>query len=72
MNETPCKGCGRTIVWGITKEGIKIPLDPKPPVYEFEDVEPGDHHLVARNKLAMVSHFATCPKASQFSGSKKP
>lgn len=29
-----CKlGCGREIIWGVTAEGAKVPLDPRAPVY---------------------------------------
>ena len=62
-----CKGCGKPIVWGITADGKKIPLDPRPPIYRF------DGHDATRIERVMdvyVTHFATCPKASQFSGSK--
>lgn len=68
-----CKGCGKEIVWGITEDGKKIPLDPKPPVYFLSGFksENGDGPEIARAKDAMVSHFATCSKANDFSGSKK-
>lgn len=72
MKTTPCKGCGRPMVWGKTIDGKRIPLDPKPPVYSIEVQDDGSvkcaktpHHMF------MVSHFATCPKANDFSGSKK-
>lgn len=66
-----CKGCGKEIVWGLTGDGKKIPLDPKPPVYSF--IGDGDEHSVPviRHRGAMVTHFATCPEANRFSGSKK-
>jgi hypothetical protein len=98
-----CRGCGRPIVWGITADGGRIPLDPRPPVYIVTDwrkegdavdvrvvrsrtlrqlMEPG---LLAKLSgpapagpaghysgiVALVSHFATCPKASEFSGGRK-
>jgi hypothetical protein len=75
-----CRGCGKEIVWGTTEEGTKIPLDPRAPVYSLgprkigESAAFGETHgdqLVKRTSLAMVSHFATCPKASQFSASNK-
>lgn len=60
-----CKGCGAAIVWGTTEDGKTIPLDPKPPVYRFNQygrIEKVD---------ASVTHFATCPKANDFSASQK-
>ncbi len=72
-----CRGCAKPIVWGTTDEGVRIPLDPRPPVYEVEGFyggERGDPQLVRvrRHYKAYVSHFATCPKANWFSaGARK-
>lgn len=66
---TTCKGCGKEIVWAVTAEGRKIPLDPRPPVYSLIDTPRGKEAV--RTTLAMVSHFSTCPNANDFSGSKK-
>lgn len=38
MSETVCK-CGKQLVWGFTKDGKRIPLDPVPPIYEVVDQE---------------------------------
>lgn len=69
-----CK-CGRIIVWGKTPSGQNIPLDPKAPVYRFiagrPDGGPDDDMTVDRAMNCMVSHFATCPQANQFSASNK-
>ena len=72
LAESYCRGCGKLIVWGLTREGKRIPLDPRPPIYLLMDtgtdgvmVEKTEQHRY------MVSHFATCPKASDFSASKK-
>lgn len=101
MKMSPCRGCGKAVVWGVKPDGSKVPLDPRAPVYAivaFEDLpvqagkfqdpiihikrtptikdnEPPfiaskdekDDHL----SVAYVSHFATCSKASDFSGSGK-
>ena len=64
--ESICK-CGKRIVWAVTPTGAKIPLDPAAPVYEVDPVSPGK---CERTKTAMVSHFATCKFASDFSGAK--
>ena len=61
-----CKGCGKPIIWGTDPEGKRIPLDPRPPVYM---VEPSGKCRRVSN--AMVTHFATCPKAAEFSGKGK-
>ncbi len=70
MSEGTCKECGAKVVWVKVKktnseEIINIPLDPSAPVYEVDPVNPSS---AERTKSAMVTHFKTCPKASQFSG----
>ena len=66
---TLCKGCGRPMEWGVTEDGKKIPLDPKPIIYAISSAERVDG-MVRVIKLtkgeAMVSHFSTCPKANSF------
>lgn len=70
---TICKGCGKAIVWGETPEGTRIPLDPRAPVYESapQAGDTSDRHTVRRTVTAFVSHFATCPKANDFSAGRK-
>ena len=68
-----CKGCGKEIVWGIlpssreTGPEKKIPLDPKPPCYFYSMF---DESIQRAPVGTYVSHFATCPKANDFSASK--
>ena len=75
MTDSHCNGCGARIVWGVTENGKRIPLDPRPAVYILTDhvmntplrnTEP-----IARIGDAMVSHFITCPHASDFSKGRK-
>jgi len=73
MSEFPigrCKGCEKVVVWALDAEGKWIPLDPTPPVYHVA-LDPKGQPRCLRAQAAMVSHFATCPKANEFSGSKK-
>lgn len=65
-----CRGCGKPMLWGVDQEtGAKIPLDPRAPVYELCALEESTNTFtVRRSKTHHVSHFATCPKANQFSG----
>lgn len=60
-----CKGCGKPIVWGKTESGKLIPLDPKPPVYRF------NQEGFLERVDASVTHFATCTAADQFSESTR-
>jgi hypothetical protein len=68
-----CRGCGRAISWGTTADGKKIPLDPSAPVYSIlpELFPEGQHVERIEGHAAMVSHFATCSHANQFSASKR-
>ena len=77
MNYAKCKGCGNTIVWAETSHGKNVPLDPKAVVYS---VRPENGKLIAvaitghtgpSGDTIMVSHFNTCPKANDFSGSRR-
>jgi hypothetical protein len=91
MIESTCNGCGKNIVWGKTKDGKRIPLDSRAPVYLQSDQYGNGSGLAFRQEEVehyidpldgspgcdpvkgkwMVSHFATCPKANEFSASKK-
>lgn len=65
-----CKGCGKPIIWGVTDDGKRIPLDPKPPVYQLLGGDGGRTFRATGGFF--VSHFATCPKANDFSSNRKP
>ena len=82
MKASPCKGCGKPIVWGVTADGKRIPLDPRPVVYhaveesEFENRVtctrvPEATNTAGTKTACYVSHFATCPKASEFGKGRK-
>ena len=73
LETRPCKGCGKPIVRGVTADGKRIPLDPRAAVYQVLDY--GGRVQATRTGLlasaegvsqCMVTHFATCPKASEF------
>lgn len=53
-----CQGCGKWIVWFVTSNGKRMPVDE-------ETTEPTDaqHQLDLKRH---VSHFATCPKAAEY------
>ena len=67
---TPCKGCGKPVVWIQVQndkgEYVRVPVDPRPPCYRFFPM-----HGWERDRDSMVSHFATCSKASEFSGANR-
>lgn len=71
-----CQGCGKRILFArVTKldgEEGHVPLDPVPAVYHVAYNEDGSAEATkATRHRVMVSHFATCPKANEFSGGKK-
>lgn len=82
MTTTPCKGCGRPVVW-CEVAGKPVPLDPTPPIWRVfpgESFNPPSNATTAERApqkvtetyigpLYMVSHFTTCAKANEFSRS---
>lgn len=62
-----CRGCNAEIVWALTVNGHRLPLDAKP---EKRFVFRGDIQLDAERAVELrdtfVSHFATCPQAGAF------
>ena len=62
----PCKGCDAEMIWAMTPDGKRIPLDATAPVY-FLTAE----GTAIRAVGYYVSHFKTCPRANEFSASKR-
>lgn len=64
------------MVWAqiIDNEGKvtgHVPLDPKAVTYLVTNSGTDGPYHALRAENTLVSHFATCPNASQFSGRKK-
>jgi hypothetical protein len=70
-----CKGCGKGIIWGVTLEGKKIPLEECKHVYVGVNtnypIGTNDFEITKPPVVIWISHFLTCPKANNFSGSQK-
>jgi hypothetical protein len=62
-----CKGCGREIVWAKTASGKNIPLERVAKGYELSGEQAVE---IGTMSGVHISHFLTCPKANDFSGSK--
>ena len=70
-----CRACGRGILWALTPEGKKMPLDAETPVFQVsKDAGPlesgGDRWTAKRLIGAYVSHFSTCKRADAFTNGK--
>lgn len=66
---TPCRGCGKPVIFVRTAEGKTVPLDPVAPIFVRErDGDGGALWAQDRGDSVFVSHFATCSRANDFSG----
>ena len=68
-----CVKCGAPLHFAKTHEGKTIPLDLRPHIYciVYDRTAPGTPSTVVRTDLCYVSHFFTCPFASDFSGKNR-
>lgn len=76
LGMTPCKFCGRPIVWGVDEKGTKHPMDPRPPVWHLMRYDEELRAFIVEraggdNPTCLVDHFATCPKASEASNKNR-
>jgi hypothetical protein len=69
MTTSPCKYCGRALLWAVDGEGKRIPLDAVAPVYTVDDIPDNKAPLARRangkdlkSGDSFVTHFATCKK----------
>lgn len=71
MKTSQCRSCGADIIWTITANGKKMPVDAEPAerpqgVFHLDERESGEvHSRSAAGELVYLSHFATCPNADQ-------
>lgn len=68
-----CRSCGAEIVWAVTEKGKRAPLDAAPVDGGTFSLEPGTDSpravfvpVEARSGPLFVSHYATCPQASNW------
>lgn len=72
MRETRgCKGCGKPLIFVKNEAGKTVPLDVRAPVYEIKRDFEGEEFATLISENVYVSHFATCAKANDFSGSRR-
>lgn len=77
MDSGLCKGCGKPIVWILTKRGKAMPCDPEKITFQPEksgketfitedgSVVKGDRQVAAAEQ-GYISHFATCKMVESF------
>ena len=65
-----CKGCGKPIAFVKNEAGKTVPLDVRAPVYKLKEDFTGAQ-VASLVENFYTSHFATCPKANDFSASRK-
>jgi hypothetical protein len=72
---TPCKGCGKPVIWATTANLRPMPVDPEPAAegnVVLMRLGLGVRAEVITNpgrlfgRRTYVSHFVTCPKAAEF------
>jgi len=73
-----CRSCGCPIIWAVTPNGKKIPLDARAPTFVLDrngEKTDGIPQALSgkmddRGLRAYVSHFSTCPGATKHSKTK--
>jgi hypothetical protein len=66
-----CRACGKALYFVPNEHGKTVPLDAKALTYRI-DLDANGELIAIRSIRSFVTHFATCPAADQFSGSKRP
>lgn len=62
---TPCRSCGAPLIWGVTENDKRMPVDAKPEKRVVFEKRGNGLPPLARVVDTYVSHFATCPNAAQ-------
>lgn len=62
-----CRSCGAEILWAVTANGKRMPLDaqPVPGLFAIRDLPGHDPEATSPPISVYRSHFATCPNADQ-------
>ena len=71
LHERPCRGCGKTVIFVVNgRTGKTVPLDKasRAHIYELVEAAEGGDVAYPSQEDVYVSHFLTCPRASDFSG----
>ena len=71
MSARACRGCGKSVVFAKDAEGKWQILDVVAPCFRQTGTDAKGAFIVERDPTAMVSHFATCPRANEFSAAKR-
>lgn len=71
----PCKACGRELLFvvnGFTGKTVPLDVSSHAHIYELVDAAEGGDVAYPSKQEVFVSHFLTCPKASEFSKRNEP
>jgi hypothetical protein len=67
-----CRTCGAPIIWAVTQNGRRMPLDADPVAsprgwftIEGATASGDDLAVAVPSRPIFVSHFATCPQAAE-------
>lgn len=65
--EAKCKSCGATIIWAVTTNGAKAPMNADFVPLDLKTIKAaGGAEVEIVSVAGKASHFATCPQAQQF------
>lgn len=67
MSRRPCRSCGVELIFAKTADGKTVPVDARQhPIYRIVATG-GGNYLAERIESARISHFVTCPNATEHS-----
>jgi hypothetical protein len=67
METSKCRGCGADIIWTVTEQGNRMPVDARPEKrLLLMGRQRDDQAPIAMARDTYMSHFATCPNAAEF------
>jgi hypothetical protein len=66
LTTRPCRACGKKLAFVRDAEGRLHPLDVVAPTFRVQ-ADGAGLPIAVRASSTFVSHFATCPRASEFS-----
>jgi hypothetical protein len=66
MLTVKCRGCGADIIWTVTENGHRMPIDPKREKRLILMGRQRSQEPIAMERDTYIPHFATCPNVWDF------